>query len=372
MKDLSNIKTVDDLLELLCSNKNKSGCYSRENNFKLYFPDLYNELLIFIKKYNLQDLKFVEQLYRFINSNIDDIGICKNTNCNNYTKFRNIKIGYAKFCCAKCAQTDDSVRDKQNNTNLIRYGAKRPAQSKEVLNKMQQTCLERYNSNFFMGTDTFKEKSKETCLEKYGDENYRNVEKAEHTCLERYGVKNVFCSESEIRNNAIKTCLELYGKEYYTQTDECKEKFKNYEWVQSIKEKRYNTLKQNNSFNTSKIEEQIKSYLNSLGINYEYQYISDQYPFNCDFYFPDNDLYIEIQGSWTHGGKPFDNTEDDQLLLEKWKSKNTDYYNAAIETWTIRDVMKRETAKQNNLNYLEIFSCDLDYCIEQIKKRLEI
>ena len=38
------------------------------------------------------------------------------------------------------------------------------------------------------------------------------------------------------------------------------------------------------------------------------------------------------------------------------KSKNTKYYNVAIEVWTKRDVNKRNIAKQNNLNYLEIFS----------------
>ena len=150
-----------------------------------------------------------------------------------------------------------------------------------------------------------------------------------------------------------------------------KEKYKNEEWVNSIVEKRYQTKRRNNSFNTSKIEIQLKQYLTENNINYIYQYKSKLYPFNCDFYFPYKDLYIEIQGNWTHGPHPFTDSEEDKLLLEKWKSKNTKYYNNAINTWTIRDVNKRETAKQNNLNYLEIFSCDFDFCISEIKKRLE-
>ena len=46
------------------------------------------------------------------------------------------------------------------------------------------------------------------------------------------------------------------------------------------------------------------------------------------------------------------------------KSKNSGYYQNAINTWTIRDVNKRNIAKQNNLNYLEIFSKDLNIVIK--------
>ena len=38
-------------------------------------------------------------------------------------------------------------------------------------------------------------------------------------------------------------------------------------------------------------------------------------------------------------------------------SKNKLLFNA-INTWTIRDVNKRNTAKKNNLNYVELFSLD--------------
>lgn len=152
------------------------------------------------------------------------------------------------------------------------------------------------------------------------------------------------------------------------------------EWLQKIsesskqrwedpeyREKRYNTLKQNNSFSTSKIEAELKNYFDSNNIEYISQYKSDLYPFCCDFYFPDKDLYVEIQGCWTHGGKPYIETDPDCIKqLELWKSKNTKFYNSAIDTWTIRDVKKRETAKINNLNWVEIFSCDLKTCLDII------
>ena len=52
----------------------------------------------------------------------------------------------------------------------------------------------------------------------------------------------------------------------------------------------------------------------------------------------------------------------------KWKSKKSKYYNKAINDWTVRDVIKRQIAKENGLNYLEIFSNDIEIVIEQFKK----
>jgi len=49
-------------------------------------------------------------------------------------------------------------------------------------------------------------------------------------------------------------------------------------------------------------------------------------------------------------------------LLDKWKLKaeSSDFYKNAINIWTNTDCIKRQTAKNNNLNYLEIFYYD-DY-----------
>ena len=59
-----------------------------------------------------------------------------------------------------------------------------------------------------------------------------------------------------------------------------------------------------------------------------------------------------------------------KLEVLKEKSKISVFYKTAINVWTVRDVEKRETAKKNNLNYLEIFSIDFNYCISQILNRI--
>ena len=70
-----------------------------------------------------------------------------------------------------------------------------------------------------------------------------------------------------------------------------------------------------------------------------------------------------------HGGHPF-NEEYDQFILEQWKNINTNQYNSAIYTLTQSDVNKRNIAKQNNLNYLEIFSYNIDECIKIFNNKI--
>lgn len=60
-------------------------------------------------------------------------------------------------------------------------------------------------------------------------------------------------------------------------------------------------------------------------------------------------------------GKPFNNKDEECIsLLDKWKGKavNSKYYKNAIQVWTVSDPLKRETAKKNNLNYIEFWNLD--------------
>lgn len=114
--------------------------------------------------------------------------------------------------------------------------------------------------------------------------------------------------------------------------------------------------KEHNTFNKSFAENKSYDLLKEKYINIIRQYKSTEYPFACDFYIPEINTYIECNYFWTHGGKPFENTEDDNIKLQKWIEKNKKFYDNAIITWTIRDVNKRKIAKENNLNFIEFFS----------------
>lgn len=124
--------------------------------------------------------------------------------------------------------------------------------------------------------------------------------------------------------------------------------------------KQYLTHKKNNSFNTSKPEEDLYTLLLKENVNKTIyrQYKEPRYPFYCDFYIKEDDLFIELNSHWTHGGKPYDPEDAEcqkQLLLWQEKAKTSKFYAQAIETWTKRDVLKKEYAIKNKLNYKVIY-----------------
>ena len=319
-----------------------------------------------------------ESIYRILN-NIEETPKCR---CGNSLKFGNIKSGYFKHCSNSCAQSDPEILNKVKQTKIKIYG-------ENYINIIQQkgrnTFKEKHGVEFALQLKENQQKAKNTCLLKYGDENYRNIEKTKLTCKEKWGTEYYLLSD-DCKNHVI----EKFGVDNYRKTDECKQKVSTYikehkEEIQkkkintfierygvdnpmkikSIKEKidwkeqkrkEYITKKKNKSFKKSKIEITSYNLLKEKFSDVIYHYKSELYPFVCDFYIPSLDLYIECNYHWTHGSKPFENSTEDIKKLTIWKSKNSNYYINAIQCWTVRDVLKRNTAKQNHLNYLEFWN----------------
>lgn len=129
----------------------------------------------------------------------------------------------------------------------------------------------------------------------------------------------------------------------------------------SFIEKCNKTKKQNNSFNTSKPEEDYYKYLLTLynpeDIVRQY-YDKSRYPFHCDFYIKSEDRFIECNFHWTHNTHPFDiNSYEDCKEAEKLKSlsETSNFYCIAYDVWTNLDVRKRVTAINQNLNYDAVY-----------------
>ena len=355
-------------------------------------------------KYNNIFSSFSELLYLLkFKNNLENIHIfCE---CGNKNSFRGMNKGYAEFCSTKCVGKSTFVTNKVKSTNLIKYGnvsplgnkqiqekiintnlrklgCKYPSQSEKVKEKIKNIMLEKYGTSHFINL----EKRKKTCLEKYGVSHFENKEKAKITCLKKYGVDSCF-KNKDIRNKIKTTCINKYGADSYSKTEEYKlnrklnkdfivnkqkqtmlkkygvdnytktkfykEYMKNDEVQKIRKIKEYNSKKKNNTFNTSKPEELIFNKLKSKFPDVIHHYTTDsRYPFECDFYIPSKDLFIELHFHWTHGKEPFnENNVNHVKQLNLWKSKTTKFYKIAINVWTNRDVKKLKIANKNNLNY---------------------
>ena len=244
----------------------------------------------------------------------------------------------------------DSIMDKVRNTNMMRYGAPVYTQSDEykqnvyaIQDKIQSTMRDIYGAPVYTQSDDYKQN-----LDKI-------VNKMRDTNISRYGVQNYTQSEDykqmldTIAEKSRDTNISRYGAPFYVQSDEYKQK------VDSIKSKRNATKRKNGTFNTSSTEERIKV----LGI-FEPQYNKDsRYPYLCDFYDKDRDLFVEVNASWVHGCHWYD-IEKDANLISSWQAKSTDskYYSHAVKVFTQSDVKKRNTARANNLNYVTLWDSD--------------
>lgn len=290
--------------------------------------------------------------------------------CGKETGFVTLVKGYRIFCSVKCLNQSQYHIKHCTETYTKNY-IDNEENRKELNERTRNTCLERYNG-IGLASRELTEKYNETMLLKYGHTNPSQVkeiqEKTKQTNLKKYGAENVYSSDLIIQK-IKETNLERYNETSWTKSKEGREFLKVFTNSQEYKDKQYNTKKKNNSFNTSKVENKLELELKEMFPDLVTQYRSKEYPFDCDYYIPSLNLYIEYNGTWTHGNKFFDKSNIEDLeKLNQWteKSKTSNYYKNAIETWTIRDINKLNIALKNNLNYVVWFNKNQAY--DWIKK----
>ena len=254
-----------------------------------------------------------------------------------------------------------------------RYGVRNSVMIPEVRQKIKGTLLEHYGVEHQMYCQEVKDKIKTTCIERYGVTSVglvqEFIEKKYQTNRERYGV-DMPLQNKDIREKASNTLEKRYDVRYALQSKEIREKCHNSliehiksdkEWLMDLVKRIHNSKKENESYGKSKEEDYIFELLcNKFDKSDIYrQYDSDErYPFACDFYIKSLDMFIEYNGFWSHGQHPFleDNIDDiEKLKLWDSRSEKKIYINA-IKVWVIRDPLKRKTAKENNLNYVELWT----------------
>lgn len=277
---------------------------------RLYLSKEVKEVL---KNYKFTLLELIYRIKR--NIPLDKVFVCKN--CGNVVGFKHYK--YFDFCCHKCALTYIHKSDNRN-VKISNSHKQKFIEAKNTVNDI----LKKYNLTF----------------EEYTYRINRDIP------LDRKFI--------------CKNCGNEIKFKYHRYEDFCNYKCAN-NYLPSIKKRNeniYNTKKINNTFNISKPEKEIEILLKQNFDNIKTQYRSREYPFNCDFYIPSLNLYIEFNGHWSHGwdhnkclGIFNKNNKEHLELLNKWKQRNTKYYKNAVKVWTVKDPLKVETAKRNKINY---------------------
>ena len=346
------------------------------------YPNIKNYL---INRFTDYSSSFKEILDR-IKFGIEKRPVCKE--CGSIVKYKGLINGYPTykdFCSCKCAQNSSFTRNKYVNTCIVKYGVENSLKSKEINQKRILTLFSNYNVTVPSKSEEIKEKIRITCENKYGcDSPLQNKEirkKIENTNILRYGHKTPLANKEYMKYKLTY----LYGVEYATQIPYVKEKISegtssincrkkkektclerygvpHISMNEEIKNKKIETRRKHNTFNTSKPEEELFLYIKDKFPTVIRQYNKDKrYLFDCDFYIPELDYFIELNGFCSHGDHPFNsNNEDDIDKLNTWKlkSKNHPMYKNMIKVWTIKDPEKRECARRNNLNFKEVWSLE--------------
>lgn len=379
------IKYLKEALSEITDQTILSLCYDANGRIK---PLIYkwleeNPLFASIKDYlnNRYDdipeemFSYKEVLFR-IKNHVDNRPTCQI--CGSPVKFVGKTVGGTFPNCyhATCCKEHERLLAKRNEEKTLqdRYGvshnfnipeikakAEAARQSEEAKEKKRQSMLDRYGYEHAFQNPLAKKKAKES-LSKYREEHPGYM-----TATLKKRAKDYAEMLKLLRENPDKTIDD------FREIPEYEDYVRAYDRSSETIEKIFTTQKKHGTLNTSNPEEELYNILLEEFNDVIRYYSDERYKYKCDFYISSLDLFIEYQGSMFHNGKPY--TEECEEELEYIKSRNEilkkksgnriTRYDNLISTWAIRDVEKRNTAKKNNLNYLEIYPL---YPLDEIVK----
>lgn len=267
---------------------------------------------------------FKTRLYWTLNR-LADFPICSNDSRGvhkmTHANVKDLSAGYPMFCDSRCQHEAPVYHESVKRAVRERYGVDNPFQIQSVKDGLRAR------------KDEIQRKRDQTRISHFGDAPGWNLEKSLETRRVRYG------SAWNVKAVA-KTKAERYGDPG---------------WNNSAKA--YETKRKNGALNSSAQENIVLEAVRTARPGVVSQYRSAEYPFSCDMYDPGSGTYFEYNGSWTHGGHPYDpNSAEDAAVVAKWKAKGTEYYDNAVETWTERDPRKRAAAAAAGLDLVEFWS----------------
>lgn len=384
-------------------------------NFK-HNKNIFN---IINKKYNCFTSSELIYLLRNKN-NLENLHIfCK---CGNKNSLINTNRGYHKFCSFKCANSDKEVIEKikqiklnnidENGLNSYERGVINERKNrlndidKNGRNSYQRVVYNRINDIDENGLNAYQRAAIKGVNKKLNtlDNNGNNIFnlaiqkqiKTMHEDIDEFG-NNAYTRSRQKQSKYMHNDIDENGHNAYTRSrikqrvkmlndidenglngyDRSRQKARKTS-LSNIDEngnnsyqraaiKIYNTKKKNGTHSSSNPEKQIFHLLMCKFPDIVWHYKDkERYNFNCDFYIPSIDTFIEINFAFEHGGEPFDSNNSNHLKeIQRCKikskeiginGKNKTRYSDKIKVWTEKDPLKLNIAKQNNLNYLAFYN----------------
>ena len=308
---------------------------------------------------------YTQRIYHVVES-MDQIPICKHTNCNNATTWK--YKHYQTYCSIKCNNQDAQVitargdtmmekygarttlqsaelKDKVKCTNIKKYGHENAVRNTQVLEKMKQTNMDRYGVDNAMKSSTIRNRAKSTMTQRHGAPTTLQSEslskKVKQTNILKYGVDNPWKSAA-VRDKIKTTLRDKYQVDYVGQIHldpSVIAKLQDKSWIESqLLTKSCTEISRDIAVDITTVcnyahrhkltipnharssqERQIEKLISSV---YQGQVILNDRvvlsPLELDFYLPEHKLAIEVNGIYWHstGSKA---PRDKNYHFDKWK-----------------------------------------------------
>lgn len=159
--------------------------------------------------------------------------------CHNCSKEKQQQTNLEKYGFIHAAQNED-IKNKIVETNIKRYGVEHSSQLQEYKDKQEKTNIEKYGNKCVLQNDHYFNKRKETMIKKYGVEYPIQNDKIKEKIKETNFLKNGYDNGWKNREKVKKTNLKKYGFENPMQNKEIIEKNNN--------TKKLNFLKKYNNY----------------------------------------------------------------------------------------------------------------------------
>lgn len=269
-------------------------CWIKKN-----FPDDYRLMIEYSNSIGIGERKIGEKIYHYLNK-IHSPVLCKNCNIN-ITKFKGINAGYLDYCSSKCSNNSLDVKNLKEKTNIKKYGVDNPSKSKEIIDRIKDTFDLKYGGNPF-SLENFKERIKITNLQKYGKENALSMgstvreqmsKNKENDFIEKYKNYNITYYSPE--KNGISRLI----------CEKCNEEYEISKWnLHQRSNSKVNPCTICNPISSdleTSCEAFIENFLIDSGIIYmkKTRKILDSRK-EIDFYLPDYNIGIEVNGIYWH------------------------------------------------------------------------
>lgn len=396
---------LQELKQILIEYENKfilrgQQSYQLSHN-KLLFNELNNKYFGIFRTiqeiiYLLENKDNLENLHIF----------CK---CGNKNRFIRYKKGYTKHCCCKCNTTDPNTREK--NSIGVRKACSLKTKEQKYL-KALKISNSRRNRTAEQKQSTFKKQSlaskimwanktkddiksmgrkisdahskrtrqqKDESILKYKNSmNKKSIEEKKEI-LRKISLKLKSRTKEQLKETYKKSLSTKIKNDTLPSSNKVRNKIKitflnkTIEEKDNIKRKIYETKKKNGTLGGYRSKSEIRCY-EKVKVRFnkaEYSYYDEErYPFNCDIYVPELDLFIECHFGVYHHYHPFnDNNIGDLVELSKmhtiinspyYLDDQKKFYKNIINCWVDKDKLKLKTFQDNKLNY-KIFYTEKEF-----------